>query len=598
MSAPSVPRSSKAVEPAAAAVSDLTIDVGESSVLSRVSLSLARGEILGLVGETGSGKTTLGLALLGHCRTGMRVTAGSVAVGEQDMLHCSEGDLRARRGSLISYVPQDPGASLDPGYRLGPQLDELLAVHGLGDRKARRARAARLLGEVDLPSDVRFLRRYPHELSGGQQQRFALAMAFANQPAVVVLDEPTTGLDVATQARIIETIRTLRSEHGTAMVFVSHDLELLLEVADRLAVMYAGRIVETGTVADLAQSARHPYALGLLAAVPRAEGEHRLVGIPGQSPPPRAHRVGCDFAPRCPYVEDRCRAEIPDLREVAPGHAARCLRVEEVARLHRAAPLVKLERRASAVVAPVARVEVERAAHGRVEVLDDVTVTLPPGTCVALVGESGSGKTTLARCLAGLHTDYRGVVEYDGAPIAAAAGRRPVAVRQAIQYVFQNPYSSLNPRRRIGDIVAQPGRTFLGLDARAARGRAVEALARMELGEQYAARYPHELSGGERQRVAIARALMAEPRVLICDEVTSALDVSVQASIVNLLADLQRDSEMAMLFITHDLQLVRMIAQSIVVLSAGRVVEEGTREEVLHNPQDPYTKSLLAAKAG
>ncbi|MFT3865020.1 MAG: ABC transporter ATP-binding protein [Solirubrobacterales bacterium] len=582
----------------AAAVEGLTIEVGGATVIADVSLSIAPGEILGLVGETGSGKTTLGLSLLGHCRGAMRVAAGSVAVGGADMLSGDERALRARRGSLISYVPQDPGASLDPGLRLGAQLDELLRVHGGGDRAARRGRIAALLEEVRLPTDRRFQRRYPHELSGGQQQRFALAMAFANHPAVVVLDEPTTGLDVATQARILETIKALRDEHDTAMVFVSHDLEMLVDVADRLAVMYAGRIVETGSVADLVEGARHPYSLGLLAAVPRADGEHRLVGIPGQSPGPGANRVGCDFAPRCPYAADRCRVGAPRPVAVSPGHSARCVRVEEVARLHRPAPPVKLERHPGTDAAPVARVEIERAGHGRTEVLHDVSLSLPAGACVALVGESGSGKTTLARCLAGLHTDYEGAVEFDGEPIEREARRRSAEARRRIQYVFQNPYSSLNPRRRIADIVSWPGRVLSGLDPEAARDRAVRALAWMDLGERYLTRYPHELSGGERQRVAIARALTVEPRLLICDEVTSALDVSVQASIVNLLADMQSEQKMAMLFITHDLQLVGTIAQSVVVLSAGRVVEEGSREAVLQSPRDPYTRSLLAAKAG
>jgi peptide/nickel transport system ATP-binding protein len=579
-------------------VQGLSVATGAGAeVVSDVSLSIAEGEIVGLVGETGSGKTTVGLSMLGHARPGLRVTSGRVLVGDRDVLRLRPAELRALRGAVVAYMPQDPGASLDPSFQLGDQLGEMLAVHGVRGRVERRQRIGQALERADLPSDESFLRRYPHQISGGQQQRVAIAMAFSCRPQLVIMDEPTTGLDVATEARILETVRALRDEYRSAILMVSHDLAMLCGIAERLIVMYAGRIVEAAPVERFETAPRHPYTVGLLDAVPDPSGAHDLVGIPGRSPTmnERAQRNGCDFAPRCRYALAECRSTTPALVSVGPAHEARCLRLDEISDELRSRPPLRAARPALVRLEPLVEVSIASAHHGRNQVLDRVELALYSGTCLALVGESGSGKTTLARCLAGLHSDYDGRLTFRGEPLARSTRQRPRELLRSIQYVFQNPYSSLNPRRSVAELVGQPLQLFRGL-ARAPLWREVDAsLERVGLTSEYRSRYPHELSGGERQRVAIARALAAEPSVLICDEVTSALDVSVQASIVNLLSDLQATGELTMLFITHDMQLVRSVAQSVAVLHDGRVVESGPIGDVLTSPQHSYTQSLLAA---
>jgi peptide/nickel transport system ATP-binding protein len=566
-----------------------------SEVVSDVSFSIDEGEIVGLVGETGSGKTTVGLSLLGHSRPGLQHTSGRVLVGDRSVLGLAAADLRALRGAVVAYVPQDPGASLDPSFPIGDQLGEMLAVHGVRGREERRQRIRQTLERADLPSDDGFVRRYPHQISGGQQQRVAIAMAFSCHPRLVIMDEPTTGLDVATEARILETVRALRDEHRAAILMVSHDLAMLCDVAERLLVMYAGRIVETAPVETFMKAPRHPYTLGLLDAVPDPSGAHDLVGIPGRSPTISERGASCDFAPRCRFAIAECKSRTPDLIPIGPTHEARCLRLEEIGAQLRQRPPLRAVRPAPVRPDPLVEISIGSARHGRARVLDDVKLALHAGTCLALVGESGSGKTTLARCLAGLHSDYDGRMAFRGQPLARSTRQRPRELLRSIQYVFQNPYSSLNPRRSVGELVAQPLQLFRGL-ARAPLRREVDAsLERVGLMPEYQSRYPHELSGGERQRVALARALAAAPSVLICDEITSALDVSVQASIINLLRDLQSNGDLAMLFITHDLQLVRSVAQEVAVLQRGRVVEAGPIGGVLSNPQHPYTQSLLAA---
>jgi peptide/nickel transport system ATP-binding protein len=419
-------------------------------------------------------------------------------------------------------------------------------------------------------------------------------MAFANRPRVIVLDEPTTGLDVTTQAHVLETVQDLCSAHGVAALYVSHDLAVVATLCLRVAVMYAGRIVEVGPKSTLFRASAHPYARRLVEAIPELSGTHALVGIPGTAPRPGNRPDGCFFAPRCSYAVDRCRTEFPPVTRVSQVHEVRCwenarVLADSLAARPEAAPLPDV--RAEDSLVAVRGVD---ASHGTRQVLFGVDVLVRPHECVALVGESGSGKTTLARCIAGLHTNYLGKIAFHGKPLPPGARARTRETRRHIQYVFQSPYSSLNPRKTVGQIIAQPVRLFFDVGGREARMRTVAALETVQLPASVAQRYPHHLSGGERQRVAIARALVANPQLLICDEVTSALDVSVQAAIVDLLAELQRELGLGLLFVTHNLALIRTIAQEVVVMSEGRIVERGLADRVLDDPQAEYTKRLLS----
>jgi len=499
------------------------------------------------------------------------------------------------RGRVVSYVPQDPAASLNPALRIGTQLRETLELHGFGSGSdEREARIAEVMRDVALPDDKQYLRRYPHELSGGQQQRIGLAMAFACRPRLIVLDEPTTGLDVTTQAHVLDTVRELAAAHHVAALYVSHDLAVVGTLATRTAVMYAGRIVELGSTAELFANASHPYTRRLVQAIPHLSGRRDLVGIPGRAPSPGARPSGCTFAPRCTFVLDACRAEEPRLRELAPRLWVKCIRAEEV----RTTPVSRSggfqEIAQDSIVDAVLSLDHVFAGYGPVTVVHDVNLQVAPRECLALVGESGSGKTTLGRAAIGLLPIAEGKLSAVGHDISKASQKDLFAIRRRTGIVFQDPASSLNPRKTIGQIVRQPLGVFGTAGGAEADKRVEEMLDRVSLAASYVDRYPDQLSGGERQRVAIARALVVSPAVLVCDEVTSALDVSVQAAIVELLGQLQRELGLAMLFVTHNLPLVRSIAQRVAVMSAGRIVELGPVEQVLQSPRDDYTQRLLA----
>ncbi len=583
---------------AALAVTDLRVEVdyGEhEDIVDGISFEVAAGEVLGLVGESGSGKTTVGLAVLGHTRRGARIARGEVRIEGRDILTLPKLERQRLRGRLVSYVPQDPASALSPAMRIGRQLEETLTEHGFGASDAeRRERIVEVLGEVLLPTDETFLRRYPHQLSGGQQQRVALAMAFANRPRVIVLDEPTTGLDVTTQAHVLETVRALCAMHGVAAVYVSHDLAVVATLVARVAVMYGGRLAEVGPTGKLFRLAAHPYTRRLVEAIPELSGMHALVGIPGTAPRPGHRPTGCFFTPRCPYAQEACGVTEPQLETIAAGHEVRCFRHAEVLRdaaAARPAAVARPEITDEEALVTVLGVD---ASYGDRQVLHDVELLIRPRECLALVGESGSGKTTLARCIAGLHISYTGAIAYRGQPLEPGSRARDARSRREIQYVFQSPYNSLNPRKTIGQIVGQPLRHFFSLGGTEARGRVREALETVQLSSTVLDRYPHQLSGGERQRAAIARALIANPQLLVCDEVTSALDVSVQAAIIDVLADLQRELDIGLLFVTHNLALIRTLSQEVAVMSEGRIVERGLVDDVLDAPQAEYTRKLLS----
>jgi peptide/nickel transport system ATP-binding protein len=571
-------------------VSGLRVEtLAGDAIVDDVGFELTRGEVLALVGESGCGKTTTALALMGHARPGARVAAGSVTLGATSVLSGRAARLRGIRGEQIAYLPQDPAGALDPRLRIGAQIAEAMTAHG-SSRARALTRAQELAESVGLPATREFLRRYPFELSGGQQQRVAIAMAIACDPLVIVLDEPTTGLDVTTQARVLELLHRLRHTQGAAFVYVTHDLAVVNEFADRIAVMYAGRIVEVGTREDVLQRPAHPYTALLMGAIPRLATRTRLASIKGTAPAPGNRSHGCSFAPRCPLVIPACEERFPDEVSVSELHRARCLRPSE---LHVEACANAPGARAAEPL-PLLAVPGLRASHHGTEVLSGVDIAVIRGACVALVGESGSGKTTLGRCIAGLHRPDAGSLVLDGAPLAAHARDRSQEQRRAVQIVFQNPDRSLNPARTVADQVSRPLRLFGFSSRRDARDGAAELLERVRLPVSTIDRYPRELSGGERQRVAIARALAARPSLLICDEITSALDVSIQAAIVEVLEEL-REEGLTLLFITHNLALVRCVADQVVVLQSGAVRERGAVARVIDHPEDQYTRELISA---
>jgi peptide/nickel transport system ATP-binding protein len=563
-------------------------------VVDEIDVRIRPGEVLGLVGESGSGKTTVGMALLGHVRRGGSVVGGAISIDGRDIGTLGERELRRLRGGVVSYIPQDPGTSLNPALRISTQLEEILEAHSAeGGAEQRKARVREALEEVALPSDDEFLRHYPHQLSGGQQQRVAIAMAFANRPHVIVCDEPTTGLDVTTQARVLETVRDLCQSHRVAALYVSHDLAVVAELADRVAVMYAGRIVESGTRDQLFADPRHPYTRRLLRAVPDIAGKRTVLGIPGHAALPGSRPAGCYFHPRCQFARDDCRAEFPPVTDLGDGHEVRCYHVADAVSEPPPEGAGQAERRAVGedVVLAVRNLD---ARYGDTQILFDVNLDVHHNECVALVGESGSGKTTTARCVAGLHRNWTGEVSLRGTALDPAARRRSGEERREIQYVFQNPYASLNPRCTIGQTIVRRLKLF-GRDREGDVGAMVgECLERVALSSSAASRFPDQLSGGERQRVAIARALAAEPAVLVCDEITSALDVSVQAAIIELLGQLRNEMGLSLLFITHDLALIRTIADRVAVVTGGHIVEYGACDQIFTSPSADYTRKLLS----
>nr|WP_051072953.1 ABC transporter ATP-binding protein [Nocardiopsis valliformis] len=493
-------------------------------IISGVSITVRRGEILGLVGESGSGKTTLGLSLLAHCKRGTEIVGGHLVVGGQDLAGLTERGVRELRGRAVAYIPQSPASALNPALRLGVQLSEALHDASLSGAEVME-RVREVLREVALPDDDAFLRRYPHQLSGGQQQRVAIAMAFVGRPDVIVLDEPTTGLDVTTQAHVLETIRSMTRDYGTAGVYISHDMAVVADLADDIAVMYRGEVVERGRAADVLSDPQHSYTRQLLMAVP-------LLKTSGHE-------------------------------EAEPEEEEPLLRISDLA-----------------------------AGYGRTQVLTGINVSVSRGECVALLGESGSGKTTLSRSVAGLHHQFTGEILFDGVPMATSSYRRTAEQRRRVQYVFQNPYEALNPRKRVRDQILGPYRHLVGRPADP-DDVVAEALERAALPASYADRFPEQLSGGERQRVCIARAVATGPDLLVCDEITSALDVSVQAEIVKLLRNLQ-DQGMSLLFVTHNIALVSNIADRVAILNKGEIVEYGPVGEVMSSPQHEYTRALIA----
>jgi peptide/nickel transport system ATP-binding protein len=566
-------------------------------VVGGVSLRARPGRITGVAGESGSGKTTAVLSAIAYLPPGAHRLAGDARLDGRPILDLERIALRRLWASEISYVAQDTGSALNPARRIGSQIEEILVVNrGLSSEAARR-RTVELLEAVRLPDAARARRRYPHEFSGGQLQRIAIAMALAPEPRVIILDEPTTGLDVTTAAEVIAMLGALIRERGLAALYISHDLALLGAISDELVVFYAGEVVESGPTRDLLAAPRHPYTRALLDSLPSVRRALRPRGIPGL-PPGRVVVDCCAFVPRCPHAEARCRDEHPALMPLHAGRLVRCVRAAELGPLpSEAAPILQRGREKEQV--PILEVEGLVCEYGqganRVVAVDGVSLEVRERAVVGLVGESGSGKSTIGRAITGLLAPRAGTLRWRGQPLTTSE-RRTRAQHREIQIIFQNPESSLNPRHTVSQLIGRVVALFREDVARSARADLIaDALREVQLDPALMSRYPHQLSGGQKQRVAIARAFVARPRLVICDEIISGQDVSVQATILELVRTMQRDHETALLFISHDLAAVRSIAQYVYVLQGGRVHEHAATEQLFEAPAAEYTRRLLGA---
>jgi len=584
----------------------VTLPVGERKlhVVRDVSFTLERGEALGVVGESGSGKSMTSLALMNLLPRNAIREAATLRLGEHDLLAMDRQDFsRSLAGKRMAMIFQEPMTSLNPVYTIGQQIMEMTTPSSAKSAKDIRDRAVYLLERIGIPDAASRLKQYPHELSGGLRQRVMIAMMLMNEPDLLIADEPTTALDVTVQASILKLLMELRKELGMALILVSHDLGVVSQSMDKIAVMYAGELVETGAVADVLGAPQHPYTQGLLASIPAArDGGERLPSIPGTVPALFAPPKGCVFAPRCIHVQPECRASHPPEQSADDDHLYRCVMTPDSGRIALDRP--PAAQAAASTAASNALLSARNvgctftirtgllAKSKTLTAVDNVSLDLAEGEIVALVGESGSGKSTLARILLGLQAPDKGEVLIAGTPVQSVP---PFERAKLVQPVFQDPYSSLNPRKTIGQSIGRPLELH-GQQSAAERKKIVErTMELVGLPKRLLNNYPSQLSGGQRQRVAIARAIILKPKLLICDEPTSALDVSVQAQILNLLLDLRDELGLSYLLITHDLAVVDCVATRIAVMHCGRIVELGSKDDVLSAPGHPYTRTLLGS---
>ena len=588
----------------------LTAQIGDTSVdvLRDISFTLDRGQTLGLVGESGAGKSMIGRLCSQLLPPGFEITQGALAFNGENLFDMSATKRRALLGRQIAFVPQEPMTALNPVLSIGSQFDEHLRRLGSGSRGERRALAIKNLADVHLPEPARLLKKYPHQLSGGMCQRVLIALAFAGDPALVVADEPTTALDVVSQARIMSLIEEMQVSHGTGLILITHDLRLAAHVCDRILVMYAGDVVESGPAKRLLATPRHPYTKSLSRSNPT------LSGLRIELPTLADHMpgllefgaiAGCRFAPRCPVSADACAGAHPTMLEVGEGHHVRCVpacaedRTLSDVTAARPAPVALSETTPLVELTGVHRRFASRnlfRANTAVNAVIDVSLSIYPGEFVGIVGESGSGKSTLARIIAGLDEPSEGRIIVAGTDVTRGGEEARKGRLETLQMVFQDPQSALNPRRMVQSLLTQVFEAdHRHHTAQERAERALEILAEIGLPRDALRRYPSQLSGGQRQRVNIGRALCATPRLLVADEIVSGLDVSVQAQILNLLLRLRDELDISLLLISHDLSVVRHICSRVLVMENGLVVESGATEEVFANPQHPYTQLLLRA---
>ena len=569
-------------------------------------------EVVALVGESGAGKSASAMAVVGLLPEYAAVS-GSVRLHGDELIGLSDQKMSEIRGKTIGTVFQDPMSALTPVYTVGDQIAEAIEIHQRGTtRRAARARAIELLELVGIAQPERRSRAFPHELSGGERQRVVIAIAIANDPDLLICDEPTTALDVTVQAQILDVLETARDVTGAGVLIITHDLGVVAEFADRALVMYAGKPVEIAPVEDLYRDRRMPYTAGLLGSVPRLDAHQgaRLVPIPGAPPSMAALPPGCPFEPRCPLAIDNCRTAEPDLLEIAPNHRAACIRTEEVAGRSAADiygvstaspdaqpdadPPVVLRVRDLVKTYKLTKGVVFRRQIGEVRAVDGISFELQQGRTLAIVGESGSGKSTTLHQILELTAPQSGSIEVLGTDVATLDSRSRRTLRGDLQVVFQDPVASLDPRLPVFDVLAEPLQAN-GFDKNRIDDRVAELLGIVGLRREDAARYPAEFSGGQKQRIGIARALATQPKILALDEPVSALDVSIQAGIINLLLDLQQRFGLSYLFVSHDLSVVKHLAHRVAVMYNGTIVEQGDGDQVFKSPQHEYTRRLLAA---
>jgi len=593
---------------------DINLKQGVVHAVEGVSIHVETGETLGIVGESGCGKTMTALSIMQLLPTGGHITGGSITLSGQEISSFSADDMRRIRGNEIGMIFQDPLTSLNPTMTVGKQIAEAVKLHRGVSNEQATDRAAEVLNLVGLPQAKERMTEYPHQFSGGMRQRVMIAMALACEPKLLIADEPTTALDVTIQKQILELIDDLRQRLGMAVILVTHDLGVIAGRADRVAVMYAGKIAETTDTATLFGNPRHPYTEALFQSLPdkAAETKERLYSIPGIPPDLMNPPKGCRFAPRCRYATDQCRAEDPELGGETVGHRFACFfpvgepewsrtkrTVEHVGpRLPELAPpagdasvLLNVEHLVKDF--PVTRGAVLQRRVGSVSAVADVSFAIRAGQTLGLVGESGCGKTTIGRLVVGLEQPTGGAINFDGKDLARSSGREYRRERRDIQLMFQDAYASLDPRMRAGTVLAEP-LVVQNIGSRAERrDKVAEMLDHVGLPRTSVERYPHEFSGGQRQRLGFARALMLSPKLIVADEPVSALDVSIQAQILNMMRDLQRELGLTYLFISHDLAVVRYLSSQIGVMYLGKLVEVGAADDVYLRPAHPYTKGLL-----
>jgi peptide/nickel transport system ATP-binding protein len=600
-------------------VEDLAISYetrkGDIPAVRDVSFEIQRGEAHGIVGESGCGKSTVAFGIVNFLGRNGKIVNGHILFQGQDLVGRSQEELRRIRGDQISMVYQDPMQALNPSMRLGDQLSEVLTVHRDMEKEEAEEKCVVMLQRVYMPDPESVMRRYPHQISGGQQQRVVIAMALLNGPALLIMDEPTTALDVTVEAAVLDLIADLQRDFDTAIMYISHNLGVVARVSSKVGVMYAGEIVERASVKDVYLNPLHPYTQGLMRCVPRLGMDKRssyLYPIRGRVPSPANLPPGCVFEPRCDYAREECRLRKPDLRLVDVRHWTRCHFAEEIAEEGWSPPeevVAELAVRAEQVAARESILQVDHAKtyyevpskkliggqKQYVKAVDDISIDVKKGETLGVVGESGCGKSTLVKTIIGMEKPTDGEFKFMGKDISGPVAKRDLSIIEELQMVFQNPDSTLNPSFTVGAQISRPLRRFRTVPRDQVRDEVIRLLGMMKLGERYYDRLPRQLSGGEKQRVGIARAIAGHPELVLCDEPVSALDVSVQAAVLNLLMEIQQDLGSTMIFIAHDLSVVRFFCDKIAVMYLGQIAEYGPAEAIYAPPYHPYTEALLSA---